>query len=126
MKHNPGIDWKTGKLTWKIDRPISMPNNLSKWKQYETTIYHMIVQQLEDELWLQSKTSISQEFAKKEDKPEKPLEEMIPPKYHEYLDLFRKSTAARLPKSRSWDHKIDLKEGFVSKTSKVYPISKTE
>ena len=51
---------------------------------------------------------------------------MVPPEYHEFLDMFNKKAASQFPSSRPWDHKIELKEGFVLKHSKLYDISPKE
>ena len=50
----------------------------------------------------------------------------IPKEFHEYLDVFLEEKAARFPKSRSWDHKIELKEGFIPKSFKTYNLTPQE
>ena len=104
VKHNPTIDWKTGKIFW-VKKTSKEKNNkgTNKWKELETAIYHALVEKLEDELWINAKTSISHKLAQEEEeetKPEKPLEEMIPKEYHEYLDVFSKSKSERLPERK--------------------------
>jgi hypothetical protein len=42
------------------------------------------------------------------DLQEKPLEEVIPKEYHEFLLLFSKVTAEKLPPYRPYNHKIKL------------------
>ena len=61
------------------------------------------------------------ELATKENrkKEEKINEELVPQEYHEYLDIFSKEKAAWFPESRSWDHKIEMKEGFEPNHSKI-------
>ena len=68
------------------------------------------------------------ELATKENwkKEKKTNEELVPQEYHEYLDVFGKEKAASFPKSRSWDHKIEMKEGFESKSFKNYNLTLTE
>ena len=51
---------------------------------------------------------------------------MIPKKYHKYLDIFSKGKAARFPESKSWDHKIEMKEGFEAKSFKNYNLTPAE
>ena len=79
-------------------------------------------------LHIRAKTTASQTFTQQyeEKKEEKTLEEMVPPEYHEFLNVFDKKAASRFPSSRPWDHKIELKEGFVPKHSKLYDISPKE
>jgi hypothetical protein len=60
--------------------------------------------------------------SKKEDKP-KTMEEMIPERYHHYLSVFDKKEANQFPSSKPWDHAIDLKDNFVPKDCKIYPLS---
>ena len=64
-----------------------------------------------EELWINTKTNISQKLAIQEtaDKKEKTLEEMVPPELLNYKDVFDKVTAERFPESRPWDHAIDLR-----------------
>ena len=80
------------------------------------------------EIWLNTKTTTSNEFHMKHDEKKKdlPIEEQIPPKYHEYLDLFDEAKAARFPKSRVWDHKIEMKPGFEPKSFKTYNLTPEE
>ena len=68
--------------------------------------------------WINAKTSNAIEFHLKHDekKDDLPIEEMIPEAYHEYLDLFSETKADQFPEPRSWDHKIELKEGFEPKS----------
>jgi hypothetical protein len=48
------------------------------------------------------------------DLKEKPLEEVIPQQYHEFLPLFSKVLADRLPLHRpNIDHEVRLREGEV-------------
>ena len=65
------------------------------------------------ELWINATFSPSQEFAIKQakGKEKQTAEQIVPPEYHEYLDVF-KEELERFPKSRSWDHAIDMKPGF--------------
>ena len=60
------------------------------------------------EIWLNAKTTTSNEFHMKHDekKADLPLKEQIPPEYHEFLDLFDEAKVARFPKSQVWDHQV--------------------
>ena len=80
------------------------------------------------EIWLNTKTTTSNEFHMKHDEKKKdlPIEEQIPPEYHDYLDLFDEVKAARFPKSRVWDHKIEMKPGFEPKSFKTYNLTPEE
>ena len=65
-----------------------------------------------------------QEFHKKTSK--KSIKELVPKEFHEFLLVFDEKAASRLPESKRWDHKIDLKEGFTPKLSKIYPLTMAE
>ena len=54
------------------------------------------------------------------------MEEQIPKEFHEFLDVFSEEKAARFPESRTWDHKIKLKETFVAKSFKTYNLTPEE
>ena len=75
-----------------------------------------------------NKVTIATELATEENqkKEEKTDKELIPKEYHECLDVFSKEKAARFPKSRSWDHKIEVKEGFEPKSFKNYNLTPAE
>ena len=53
-------------------------------------------------------------------------EEMVPKRFHKYLKLFEKKESERMPTRKIWDHAIDLREGFVLKKGKIYPLSRVE
>ena len=84
--------------------------------------------EMEDKIWINAKTSSSIEFQLQhgEWKEGFSLKEQIPQEYHEYLDIFDEDKADRFPSSRSWDHKIELKEGFQPKSFKSYNLTPEE
>jgi len=53
-------------------------------------------------------------------------EEMVPQRFHKYLKVFEKKDSERMLTRKAWDHAIDLREGFVPKKSKIYPLSRVE
>jgi len=53
-------------------------------------------------------------------------EEMVPQRFHKYLKVFEKKDSERMPMRKAWDHAIDLREGFVPKKGKIYPLSRVE
>jgi hypothetical protein len=59
-------------------------------------------------------------------KRRKPLEQLVPPEYQEYLDVFDENKANRFPGPHPWDHKIELKEGFQPKSFKTYNLTPEE
>jgi len=53
-------------------------------------------------------------------------EKMIPRWFHKYLKMFEKKELERMPTRKAWDHVFNLREGFVSKKEKIYPLSRIE
>jgi transposase InsO family protein len=54
------------------------------------------------------------------------LASMVPPEFHEFLPLFDKIVADRLPPHRAYDHKIVLKDGFEPPFGPLYSLSRPE
>ena len=99
-KHNPMIDWH--------DKIVYMPD--------------------EDDLSLDihsinhvhKATELARSSQKKDDRP---LREKVPEWLHDYIDVFDEEKAKRHPRSKGkHDHRIILKDGFVPRISKVYPL----
>jgi hypothetical protein len=40
---------------------------------------------------------------------------LVPQEYHEFPDVFSKKASERMPKTKTWDHAVDLKLDFVPK-----------
>jgi len=54
------------------------------------------------------------------------VEEMVPRWFHKYLKVFEKKESEKMSMKKTWDHAIDLREGFVPKKGKIYPLSRVE
>jgi len=54
------------------------------------------------------------------------IEEMVPRQFHKYLKVFEKKDSERMLTRKAWDHAIDLREGFVPKKEKIYPLLRVE
>ena len=70
-------------------------------------------------------------MAEKEDEEEdlielRAMDEMVPQWFHRYLKVFEKKDSERMLMRKAWDHAIDLREGFVPKKGKIYPLSRIE
>ena len=57
---------------------------------------------------------------------EKPKETPIPDFCADFTDIFSKKTYNQLPPHQTFDHAIDLKDIFVPKIAKVYPLNPAE
>jgi hypothetical protein len=82
---------------------------------------------IETDVWIH-KTNIATELAIEENskKTDKTDEQLVPVEYHKYLDIFSEEKAHRFPKSRPWDHKIEMKEGFKPKLFKNHNLTPAE
>jgi len=61
------------------------------------------------------------------DLKERPLEEIIPEQYHEFLPLFYKVLADRLPPHRPGiDHEVQFKDGETPTWGPLYSMSRAE
>ena len=130
--HNPEIDWKTGevKMTrcpdecgkkWKTGRQMK-----PGWKKQEE-------REKEKERrrpTIEEEKMIARIVEGKEDEEDlielRATEEMVPQRFHKYLKVFEKKDSERMPMRKTWDHAIDLREGFVPKKGKIYPLSRVE
>src|SRR6202522_3523501 len=81
-----------------------------------------------EEIWINARTNVATELAAEENKKKEgtPIEKLVPEEYHEYLDLFDEEKANRFPEERSWDHKIEIREGFEPKSFKSYNLTPEE
>ena len=59
-------------------------------------------------------------------KVEKTVEEIVPPAFHTYLDVFRKELSEQMPMCKPWDHAINLMPDFVPEKSKIFLLSPDE
>jgi hypothetical protein len=142
QRENPLIDWELGTLEWrppkKDPKSGKLPLKLSFWIEEEDNEpyletrnpfpFNHLSEDVIHQIWIQAKVTHLQTLAQQSDssKEKRSLEEMIPPEYHEFLNLFDKNAASLFLESREWDHKIKLKEGFVPRRAKMFPISQKE
>ena len=128
--HNPEIDWKTGevKMTrcpeecgkkWKAGKQTKLG-----WKKQEEKEKKRGRSVVEEEKMIKR---ILTEKKEEEDVMEvRMTEEMVPRRFYKYLKVFEKKDSERMLTKKIWDHAIDLKEGFVPKKGKIYPLSRIE
>ena len=86
----------------------------------------------EEEAWICAKNTTSMTFAQKYRSEQetadalRPMEEQVPPEFHEYLKVFSKEAASRFPEHKPWDHKIELKPEFEPKAQKAFSLPQDE
>ena len=59
-------------------------------------------------------------------KPELTPEEILPKKYHEFLDVFDEEKANCFPEPQPYDYKIEMKTGFQPRAFKGYNLTLEE
>jgi len=98
--HNPKIDWEKGEVEMMCCPPIC-----GKRKQEEKR----------------------KEVKKVErDKDKEMLKKLVPKRFWRWRKVFGKKKLERMPVQKTWDHAIELKEGFTPKKGKVYSLSREE
>jgi hypothetical protein len=96
-KHNPEINWKEETLHW---RTTTMEEVLDKEEYLNRPINasdKVLLEYLgmENEIWINSKDNLATKLAAEanQKKPDLTPEQLVPLKYHEYLDIFDKDKA---------------------------------
>ena len=59
-------------------------------------------------------------------KSEEEAKKLVPERFHEWIKVFGKKQSERMPMRKLWDHAIDIKEVFMPRKEKVYPLSREE
>jgi len=143
--HNPRIDWKTGEVKMtrcpeecgKQWRPVQGKSGWEKQKEEETREEKEERREKKEKKKNQKKGKMVEvrkvaeewEIWDKEEEAAKSEEEakkLVPEKFHRWIKVFGKKQSERMPTRKLWDHAIDVKEGFVPRKGKVYPLSREE
>jgi len=112
-----GKKWRTGRQTkpgWKKQEEKKKKKEMRRPMTDEKIAIARIVAEKEEELDEEDMIVVRK------------MEEMVPRWFHKYLKMFEKKESERMPTRKTWDHAIDLREGFVPKKSKIYPLSRVE
>ena len=54
------------------------------------------------------------------------VEELVPRCFHKWKKVFGKVESEQMPTRKPWDHAINLREDFVPRKGRIYPLSRTE
>jgi len=60
------------------------------------------------------------------DKDEKVLRKLVPRRFWKWKKVFGKKESERIPVRKTWDHAIELKEGFMPRKGKIYSLLREE
>ena len=145
--HNPEIDWKTGEVKMtrcpeecgRQWRPVQGKLGWEKQKEEEAKEEaEKRKEEREREKKKKQKKGKTIEVRKvaeeweiwdeeeKAAKSEADAKKLVPEKFHKWIKVFGKKQSERMPTRKLWDHAIDMKEGFVPRKGKVYPLSREE
>ncbi len=149
--HNPEIDWKKGQILMKRcpktchrihQHAASMSEESEEYNGPETTsepeadnigegdrIFMTVIKQPEQISAVQTISQRLNEAAIKNSQPQEggpSLMEMLPKEYHDYEDVFSKTSFDELPPRKTWDHAVELKPGSEPKFCKIYPMNPEE
>jgi len=139
--HNPEINWKTGEV--KMTR---CPEECRKqWKpkqgkpgwqkQKEEEAKEEAGKKKEEKAEKQKKRKLKRERTMEVKRvaeewkiwdEEEEAKKLVPEQFHKWIKVFDKKQSERMPIRKIWDHAIDMKEGFVLRKGKVYPLSREE
>ncbi|SJL15225.1 uncharacterized protein ARMOST_18711 [Armillaria ostoyae] len=133
-RHNPVINWETGTVIFGRCRcrknpfplPDADPDN--RWDEELEDGDTILAVNMEEELVIRAVHHANDlAAAAHAEKPTKTFEEMIPPDYHSFRDLFSKENFDELPERKPWDHAIELIPNAKSTLDcKVYPLNRNE
>ena len=118
-----GKQWRPvqGKLEWEKQREEETKEEIEKKKEEKkkkkkqkkgkTVEIRKVVK--EWEIW---------EEEEQVEKSEKEAKKLVLEKFHKWIKVFRKKQLEKMPMRKLWDHAIDVKEGFMPRKEKVYPL----
>ena len=143
--HNPEIDWKTGEVKMtrcpeecgRQWRPVQGKSGWEKQKEEEAKEEAERRREEKEKKRIKKKgktmevKKVAEEWEiwdEEEEvaKSEAEAKKLVPEKFHRWIKVFRKKQSERMPTRKLWDHAIDIKEGFMPRKGKVYPLSREE
>jgi len=136
--HNPEINWRIGevKMTRCLEecgkqwRPIQGKSGWEKQKEEETKDEKEKNKEEKKKKKKQKKKTVEVRKVVEEweiwDEEEEEAKKLVPKKFHRWIKVFGKKQSERMPTRKLWDHAIDVKEGFMPRKGKVYPLSREE
>ena len=144
-RHNLEIDWKTGevKITRCLEecgkqwRPVQGKSGWEKQKEEEAKEEAEKRKEEKEKKKKQKRgktvevRKIAEEWEiwdeeEEVTKSEEEAKKLVPEKFHWWIKVFGKKQSERMLTRKLWDHAIDVKEGFVPRKGKVYPLSREE
>lgn len=138
--HNPEINWQTGEVVFsRCPQHCHLEKKKLKAKKKKQQRFTGGIPPLAEEEDIQDEDSMdvseifatqtmSQKLAEQHQmtQEKKSFEDLVPPHYHKFRDIFSKESFDELPARKPWDHAIELKPGSEPQSCKLYPLSPNE
>ena len=139
--HNSEIDWKTGEVKMtrcpeKCRRQWRLEQEKSGWqKQKEEKAKEEAGRKREERKQKERKTVEVKRVVKeweiwneKEEaaRLEEEVKKLVSEKFHWWIKVFSKKQLERMLTQKTWDHAINMKEKFMPRKEKVYPLPRGE
>ncbi|SJL00960.1 uncharacterized protein ARMOST_04273 [Armillaria ostoyae] len=133
-RHNPVINWETGTVIFGrcqcVKNPFPLPDADpdDPWDEELEDGDVILAVNMEEEIVIRAVHHANDlAAAANAEKPPKTFEEMVPPDYRSFRDLFSKENFDELPERKPWDHAIELVPNAKSTLDcKVYPLNRNE
>ncbi|SJL01314.1 uncharacterized protein ARMOST_04634 [Armillaria ostoyae] len=133
-RHNPVINWETGVVIFGrchcVKNPFPLPDADpdDRWDEELEDGDTILAVNMEEEIVIRAIHHANDlAAAANTEKPIKTFEEMVPPNYCSFRDLFSKENFDELPERKPWDHAIELVPNAKSTLDcKVYPLNRNE
>ncbi|SJL10435.1 uncharacterized protein ARMOST_13821 [Armillaria ostoyae] len=133
-RHNPVINWETSTVIFGrchcVKNPFPLPDADpdDRWDEELEDGDTILAVNMEEEIVIRAMHHANDlAAAANAEKPTKTFEEMVPPDYRSFRDLFSKENFDELPERKPWDHAIELVPNAKSTLDcKVYPLNRNE
>ena len=126
--HIRTIEEQEAQETWAASM-VDKDNEPQFWLNTLKTLEETDSFPSELEMWIHSKTHVATKLAithVKEKQDTWMVEEIVLKEFHNFLDIFSNKKAARFPKWKPYNHKIETKPGFKPKCHKLYSLTPEE
>ena len=135
-RHNPVIDWTKNTVTFgsgycqahclptRVPQPTNTPVTTYKIAMILRVAFRLTIKQEDSQVFLLAMSSIQEptDLVKHPDYPAN----LVPCQYHDFLPLFTKKGADKLPPHRYVDHEIPLEADKKPPMGRMYSMSTTE
>jgi hypothetical protein len=124
-QHNPFVNWRTGQMRFN-----NCPKECQRHPMRMAKVDEVRIDGLshDQEHFEAMNMQVQVEKSKYFYKPIKTgmFEEVVPKHYHNFKDVFGEEEFQALPEQRTWDHAIELEEGFKPTRGLTYSLNRRQ